>query len=128
MEEKAQLPAEGRDPASDEEIARRLQQQLNGEAAAAARRRTRKQPTFYSPQVGSACPISLHTHGFTAQTPDSAEPGLAKGLSHLPAGSCALCMMLIIAGLTRLLFGVTPHSLPVPAPAASWRLQRVPRR
>lgn len=51
MDEKAQLTAEGKDPASDEEIARRLQQQLNGEAAAAARRRTRKQPTFYSPQV-----------------------------------------------------------------------------
>ena len=52
MEEKAQLLTEGRDLTSDEEIARRLQQQLNGEAAAAARRRTRKQPTFYSPQVG----------------------------------------------------------------------------
>ncbi len=52
MEEKPQLAAEGKDAASDEEIARRLQQQLNGEAAAAARRRTRKQPTFYSPQVG----------------------------------------------------------------------------
>ncbi len=51
MEEDPQLVAEGKDPASDEEIARRLQQQLNGEAAAAARRRTRKQPTFYSPQV-----------------------------------------------------------------------------
>ena len=51
VEEKPQLAAEGKDPASDEEIARRLQQQLNGEAAAAARRRTRKQPTFYSPQV-----------------------------------------------------------------------------
>lgn len=51
MEEKPQLAVEGKDPASDEEIARRLQQQLNGEAAAAARRRTRKQPTFYSPQV-----------------------------------------------------------------------------
>ena len=51
MEEKPQLVVESKDPASDEEIARRLQQQLNGEAAAAARRRTRKQPTFYSPQV-----------------------------------------------------------------------------
>ena len=59
MEEKAQLPAEGRDPASDEEIARRLQQQLNGEAAAAARRRTRKQPTFYSPQVVYMCLLHL---------------------------------------------------------------------
>ena len=51
MDENPQLAAEGKDAASDEEIARRLQQQLNGEAAAAARRRTRKQPTFYSPQV-----------------------------------------------------------------------------
>lgn len=54
MEEKPQLLADSRDPASDEEIARRLQQQLNGEAAAAARRRTRKQPTFYSPQVAAS--------------------------------------------------------------------------
>ena len=30
MEEKPQLAAEGKDAASDEEIARRLQQQLNG--------------------------------------------------------------------------------------------------
>ena len=58
MEEKPQLAAESKDAAADEEIARRLQQQLNGEAAAAARRRTRKQPTFYSPQVVSGS-ISL---------------------------------------------------------------------
>ena len=59
MEEKPQLLADSRDPASDEEIARRLQQQLNGEAAAAARRRTRKQPTFYSPQVAPPLQCSL---------------------------------------------------------------------
>lgn len=41
-----------KDAASDEELARRLHEQLNGEALASAlRRRTRKQPSFYSPQV-----------------------------------------------------------------------------
>jgi hypothetical protein len=41
-----------RNAASDEELARRLHEQLNGEALATAlRRRTRKQPSFYTPQV-----------------------------------------------------------------------------
>ena len=37
--------------ASDEELARRLHEQLNGEGLGVARRRTRKQPSFYTPQV-----------------------------------------------------------------------------
>jgi hypothetical protein len=44
--------AAGKNAASDEELARRLHAQLNGEALAlAVRRRTRKQPSFYTPQV-----------------------------------------------------------------------------
>ena len=69
MEEKPQLAAESKDGASDEVIARRLQQQLNGEAAAAARRRSRKQPTFYSPQVLS-CSISLQASWREPYTPN----------------------------------------------------------
>ena len=37
--------------ASDEELARRLHEQLNGEGLGVVRRRTRKQPVFYTPQV-----------------------------------------------------------------------------
>ena len=77
-EEKAQLAAEGKDAASDEEIARRLQQQLNGEAAAAARRRTRKQPTFYSPQV---------LHGLQ-------HPGSLCGWSLIPLREGTICALL----------------------------------
>ncbi|BDA45639.1 hypothetical protein COCOBI_07-4260 [Coccomyxa sp. Obi] len=56
--EKQAMPVEagaaGKDAASDEELARRLHAQLNGEALAlAVRRRTRKQPSFYTPQQGS---------------------------------------------------------------------------
>lgn len=48
----AEVGAAGKDAASDEELARRLHAQLNGEALAlAVRRRTRKQPSFYTPQV-----------------------------------------------------------------------------
>ena len=75
LEEKPQLAAEGKDPASDEEIARRLQQQLNGEAAAAARRRTRKQPTFYSPQV-------LHCFITPASSPPPLIQDLGSGSAH----------------------------------------------
>ena len=47
-----EVGAAGKDAASDEELARRLHAQLNGEALAlAVRRRTRKQPSFYTPQV-----------------------------------------------------------------------------
>lgn len=54
----ASAASAGKDAASDEELARRLHAQLNGEALAlAVRRRTRKQPSFYTPQVLTLGPV-----------------------------------------------------------------------